>query len=237
MLLKISLTLPLGLISHVEDVEVPELLSDGSSLTIVPDPEELFANSLAKLSLRNENAPDTIPLGNLFQGTRTLCRLLKLIATSVINKSTTAGLPVRCCLMSILDGSKRLWNIVLGILNSHHTSDQQLSYLLDHFFLTLEDLLLPSSHPRFQTSVQRSLHALWAECVADLVNASQETSFSLLSEEIVSVLDRTKGVASIHPKLAFTVYATLQPAMKPLHDPQIAQNAVYKSIQVRNNIL
>jgi hypothetical protein len=217
----------------LERVDISEWLSHGSLLSLSPYPSELCANSLAKLKLHGTKLPDAIHLGNLPRGIDTTFGLLRLLATSVFSQSRVTATALKRYVTPILDHNQRLWTFLMGILDSSASLERHFTHVVEHFFQGLQDTISCLSRSRCQSSVRQKFHSIWGRCIAEIFLISQTSSFTVMADEIISVLDITTEMSSQAPGLAFAVCEILQPTMKPVLDETIVQPVVYTRIQVR----
>jgi hypothetical protein len=193
----------------------------------------LFANSLAKLNLRGTKMPDAICLGSLPRGIDTTFELLRLLSASVFSQSRMTATALERYMISMLDQNQRLWNFLIGILDCSASLENQFTHVVEHFFQGLQETVLCLSQPRWQSSVRQNFCSMWARCIAEIFLISQTSSFTVMADEIISVLDITTEMSSRAPGLASAVCEMLQPTMKPLLDETIVQPVIYTRIQVR----
>lgn len=199
-----------GLLSHLEQVEIPESMCYSSPFEFSPHPSKLFAGSLALLNLGDANLPDTICVASVPQGLDTTSGLLKILVASISSKSMTVTAIPRW-LSALLDQKQRFWSFLMSISGRFSHAENLLSHLVERVFQTLQDLVLYLAQPQWQSSVRPRVHSLWAQCIVDMIHISQASSFKIMTQDIISALGLTTAISSRAPGLAFSVCEILQP--------------------------
>jgi hypothetical protein len=203
------------------------------SVPLNPSSAELFASTLAKLNLLDVNIPETILLGGLSQGFDTVCRLIRLLGTALFVQSRVTVTAMKRSFASIMGLQRRLWNLVVSMMNCSSDVKDPLPQLVKHFFHILQDLVLYLSQPQWKGSMQQQAYLLWAQCVAEGVHVSQGSSSQTMSDEVIFVLDISTQLSSRAPGLASVVYEILQPIAKALQDAQNVHPIICAKTQVR----
>lgn len=183
-------------------------------------------------NLRDGRLPGAICLGTLLQGIDTTCRLIRLLAGSVFSRSTMSETAMKRCVFSIIDQYQRLWNVLMRVSDGYSEAESQLSKQVEHVFQGMQDLVMYSVQPPGQRCIRQSVHTWWAQCIADMLNICQATSFNILTNDIISVFDTTNKISTQIPGLAFTVCEMLQPMVKRMADKEKVHTIVYTKIQV-----
>ena len=220
----------------MEQINIPEwmLHLHDPSLTLSPDPADIFASSFTKLNLRDVQVPDILSLGNLPQGIDTTCGLLKVLAASTFSKSTLTTVAVKPYMTLFLDQHRRLWNLLLSTLDYSRDPSHQLSYLVGEFFLSLQDLLLHSMQGEWRGQTRQKICCLWADCIAELIHASQASPSTVMTERTISVLETTTEISSEVPELASAACESTQPAAKALLEEKSLRPNLQATLQVRH---
>ena len=196
------------------------------------DLSELLASSLATINLRDGKFPGAICLGTLLQGIDTTCRLLRLLAGSVFSTSTMSVTTMKLYVFSIIDQYQRLWNVLTRALDGYSEAENQSSKLVEYVFQGMQDLLMYLVQSPSQRSMRQRVHTWWAQCIDDMLNTCQASSFNILTNEVISLLDATIKISTQIPGFASTVCETLQPTMKRMAGEEIMHTIVYTKIQV-----
>jgi hypothetical protein len=220
----------------MEQINIPEWMLDSqnSSLTLSPDPAEIFASSFTKLNLHDVNIPDNLSLGSLLQAIYTTCGLLRVLATSTFSKPTLTAGAMKLYMTLVLDQNQRLWDLLLSILDCSEEPVHQLSYLIEQFFLGLQELMLHLLRPGWRGAIQQKISFLWSECIAEMINISQGRPSSVLTDRIISVLETTTELSSRIPELASAVCESTQPATNALLEEKLLPPAFRTRLQVRH---
>jgi hypothetical protein len=218
---------------HFEQIDLRDWLSENPSSTVIPDLPEFFARSFTKLNIRNARAPDNIRYGSLYQGIDIICGLLRLLVTSIFTKSTISSAAMKRDVITVLDQNQRLWNVLTRASDCYPKAEKQSSHLVEHVFQGLQELVLYLSQPQWQSSVRHKVHCLWAQRISEMVDISHASHFSIMADDITSILGITIDISPRAPGLASTVYAILQPTVKGVVDEKAAQSITYTKIQVR----
>lgn len=208
-------------------------MSHASSSTLSLDQSELFANAFARLNLRDARLTGTFLLGSLLQAVYTTCGLLGLLTSSVFTQSRTTVAAMKLCVISTLDQYQRLWNFLMGVWEISSNIKPLIPDLIEHWFQSLHDLVFVLSQPRWRSSVQQKLHSLWAQCIAEIAQRSQESSFTVMAAVLFSVLEMTIEASSRALGLASSVCDILQPTLNWALDENMVQPSTFRSTQVR----
>lgn len=196
------------------------------------DLTELLTSSLATINLGDGRFPGALCLGPLPQGIDTTCRLLRLLVGSVSSRSTMSVTAMKRCVFSIIDQYQRLWNVLMRVLDGYSEAENQSSKLVEYVFQSMQDLVMYLVQPLGQRSVRQRVHTWWAQCIDDMLNTCQASSFNILTNEIISVLDTTVKISTQSPEFGSTVCETLQSTVKRMADEENGVTVVYTKIQV-----